>query len=310
MAAIYAAILAIAASITALAGQPAAPPAPPPDTDIHELTFDGTLADLARATPRPVATMRGYENQPAYTPDGGTILFTANRDGKQTDIHAFDRATRQSRALTKTSEGEYSATPTPDESGFSVIRVEADGTQRLWRFDRDGGNPRLVLAGIKPVGYHAWADADRLVLFVLGKPATLHVARVSTGTSDVIAADVGRSLQPIPGRKATSFVQREADGRYWVKSVDAATRTVRPIVRAAPESESRDCAWLPDGTLLMSAGTRILAHVPTAARIGTDRPAPDDWRPVFDAAPHGLGAVTRMAVAPGGRALAIVVSER
>ena len=32
-----------------------------------------------------------------------------------------------------------------------------------------------------------------------------------------------------------------------------------PLVIAPPGSTERDCAWLPDGTLLMSAGTRIVA---------------------------------------------------
>ena len=82
-------------------GQPPAPPAataPPPDTDIYELPFDGSVPALKTAKPQPVATDRGYENQPFFTPDGRGILFTANRDGKQTDIYEFDRTTRRAPA--------------------------------------------------------------------------------------------------------------------------------------------------------------------------------------------------------------------
>jgi hypothetical protein len=38
-----------------------------------------------------------------------------------------------------------------------------------------------VTTEIKPVGYHAWIDTDQLAIFVLGQPATLQHARVSSG---------------------------------------------------------------------------------------------------------------------------------
>ena len=292
----------LAGVLAASAGQQPAPPAPaapPPATDIYELPFDGTAQGLKAATPRAVATDRGYDNQPVYTPDGASILYTANRDGKQMDIYEFDRSKRTSRRLVSTPEGEYSPTITPDGSGVSVIRVEADGTQRLWRFDRGGSNPRLILTDIKPVGYHAWIDADQLVLFVLGQPATLQHARVSTGKSTVVAQNIGRSLQRIPGKPAVSFIHREAADNVWVKQFDAATGQVTPLVRVVKGSDDPYVAWMNDGTMLMSGGSRIYAW----------RGGDADWREVFDAAAHKLGTVTRLALAPDGRSLAVVVAE-
>ena len=275
------------------------PPAGPPNTDIYELTLTSSLEALKSATPAPVATEPGYDNQPFYAPDGATLLFTANRDGKQTDIYEFDRKTRGARRLTSTSEGEYSPTITPDGQGISVIRVEADGTQRLWRFDRTGANPRLVLTDVKPVGYHAWIDSDQLALFVLGKPSTLQHARVSTGKATVVAENIGRSLHRIPNTAMISFVHRETPDIVWVKQFDPSSGTIAPLVRVMPGNEERDVAWMPDGTLLMSAGTKIFRW----------RRGDKDWREVIDVAAHKLGAVTRMAVAADGRAMAIVVNE-
>lgn len=290
------ALLAIGAAVSA-----ATQPAPPPATDIYELSFSGGLDSLRRSTARAVATQRGYDNQPQYTPDGAAILFTANRDGKQTDIFQFDRATGRTRQVTATPEGEYSPTITPDGQGISVIRVEADGTQRLWRFARDGSSPRLVLTEIKPVGYHAWIDADRLALFVLGQPATLQLASVASGKAVVVASDIGRSLQRIPNSSAVSFVHRETEKQFVVKRVDPETRAITAIAAAPAGSGDRDTAWLPDGTLLMSAGTRILAWPAGGSA----------WREVFDAASvPALGPVSRMAASPDGQALAIVVGER
>jgi hypothetical protein len=49
----------------------------------------------------------------------------------------------------------------------------------------------------------------------------------------------------------------------------------------------------------MSAGTKVFAW---------SRSAPE-WREVLDVAPHGLGAVTRLAVSPRADALAVVTAE-
>ena len=278
---------------------PPPPLPPPPGTDIYELTFDGRLDSLRGTEPVAMTRERGYENQPFYTPDGATILFTANLDGKQTDIYEFDRKTRRVRQLTSTPEGEYSATTTPDGKGFSVIRVEADSTQRLWRFDRNGANPRVVLTDIKPVGYHAWVDDDQLALFVLGKPSTLQHAKVSTGKATVIAQNIGRSLHRIPETRAVSFVHRESAEIVWVKQFDPASGAITPLVQMRQGNNESDVAWTPDGALLMSAATSIYAW----------RRGEKDWREVYDVAAHKLGAVTRMAVAPDGRSIAIVVNE-
>ena len=123
----------------------------------------------------------------------------AAAEPRPTSIATTSRPARPSQ-VTRTPESEYSPTVTPDGAHISVIRVEADGTQRLWRFTLDGGAPELVLAGVKPVGYHAWADDHTLVLFVLGSPATLQLADTSAGDAEILVTGINRSIQRIPGR--------------------------------------------------------------------------------------------------------------
>jgi Tol biopolymer transport system component len=273
-------------------------PAPPPSTDIYLVEMSGGLDSLNAAKPQPIAIEQGYDNQPSFTPDSRTVLFTANRDGKQTDIYEHTRG-GTTRVLIATPEGEYSPTITPD-GGVSVIRVESDGTQRLWRFDRNGSNPHVLLANVKPVGYHAWIDGGRLVLFVLGPPATLRLARPGEGSAETVATDIGRSIQRIPGGRAVSFVQREGEARFVVKQLDPDSKRITTLTDAVAGSTDRDSAWTPDGTLLMSAGTRIFAW-----KVGETT-----WREVYDVKPHRLGAVSRIAVAPDGKAIAFVVSQQ
>jgi hypothetical protein len=113
---------------------------------------------------------------------------------------------------------------------------------------------------VKPVGYHAWADDHTLALFVLGQPATLQIADTRTGTARVIARDIGRSIQRIPGStpvSSISFVQRERSGdtaTFVIKELDPATGATTVLIPAVAGSTEADCAWTPDGTLLMVKG--------------------------------------------------------
>jgi WD40-like Beta Propeller Repeat len=281
-------------------------PAPPafPATDIYLVPLSGGLASMKTAKPSPMSIAAGYDNQPMFSADGARVLFAANRDGKQIDIFVYDRAANRVHQLTETAENENSPTFLPvgvgAPGGFSVVRTEPDKSQRLWRFDAQGRNPEVVLANVKPVGYHAWVDADTVVLYVLGSPATLQIAHAKSGTAEIVADNIGRSLHRVPGTGSASFVQREPSGEFWVKQIDVASKKIDPLVKAVDGSTDRDMAWMPDGqTILMSSGTKIFSWTRGSL----------SWTEVFDAASHGLGAVSRLAVSSKGDTVAIVVAE-
>jgi Tol biopolymer transport system component len=288
-----------------LQSPPAASQTAPPGTDIYLVHVTGGLASMKNAKATAVSAVPGYDNQPNFSPDGSKILFAANRDGKQIDVFVFERANHRVTQLTQTAENENSPTYLPDgvgdTGGFSVVRTEPDKAQRLWRFDAQGRNPQVVLTDVKPVGYHAWIDAGRLALFVLGPPATLQIASVSGGKAETATEGIGRSLHRIPGTPLVSFVQRDASGDFWVKQIDPATKKIDVVVKGiAGSGNDRDLAWMPDGkTMLMSSGTKVFSW--TRGDAG--------WTEVFDAAAQGLGTVSRLAVSPKGDAIAIVVSE-
>jgi hypothetical protein len=187
-----------------------------------------------------------------------------------------------------------------------VIRVEADSTQRLWRFTLDGRQPELVLADVKPVGYHAWADDHTLALFVLGQPATLQLADTRTGTADVIARNIGRSLQRIPsaGRVSgtISFVQRDpppsgnGEPVLSIRELDPKTRRVTPLVAAVAGAREADCAWTPDGMLVMAEKDVLYGW----------RRGDREWRRLADLGALGFHGVTRLAISPKGDRIALV----
>jgi Tol biopolymer transport system component len=231
----------------------------------------------------------GYDNQPSFLPDGSGVLFTSNRDSKQTDIYRYDFGSKSLTQLTRTPESEYSPLVTPDRKTFSVIRVEADGTQRLWRFDLDGSNPRLILENVKPVGYHVWVDATRLALFVLGgqgQPNTLQLADTKTGAAEVIESGIGRSLLMRPGMGTVSYISKPSGGRWVVKELNPATRATATIVETVDNNVSEDVAWHPNGRLLMASGSKLFIW----------SPANPKWTELADQTSGGIGRITRLAI--------------
>jgi hypothetical protein len=183
----------------------------------------------------------------------------------------------------------------PNGKGFSCVRVEGDSTQRLWAFDLNGTNPRLVLEGIKPVGYHAWGDDHTLGLFVLGSPATLQVADTRTGTAEIVARDIGRPVFRRPGRGAMAFLQRDSAAGAWIKEVDVPTRAVTPLVRALEGADF--FGWTPGGILLAARQTKLYQWDPRRG---------GEWEEVRDFAADGLTNLSRLSVSPRGDRIAIV----
>lgn len=287
------AVLVRLAAILALAQSPAPRPAPPPAADIYLLDLVSSGERVRLSNPSRITDWKGYDNQPSFSRDGRGIFHTSIREDGQADIYRYHLATKTLGRVTTTAEGEYSPTLTPDGGRLSVIRVEKDGTQRLWRFPLGAGEPALLLADVKPVGYHAWIDADTLVLFVLGSPPTLRLASIKTGQGETVAQNVGRSLHRIPGTRSASYLDKS--GVWTIKRLDPRTKQIEAIVAALDGSE--DYAWTPDGRLLMAQGSRLFAYRP-----GTDT----TWRVVADLDRDGIRRITRLAVSPAGDRLALV----
>ncbi|MFN8346606.1 MAG: serine hydrolase [Spirosomataceae bacterium] len=266
-----------------------------PDTDIYLTDLKGKAGAMTVGKPVNVTKRPGYDNQPSFTPDGKKLLYTQQANG-QTDIWTYDLEKKTNTTLTKTTESEYSATVMPDGKHFSVIRVEPDGMQRLWQFDlATGKQPTLVLPSIKPVGYHCWYGADSLVLFVLGQPNTLQLARVSTGQGQIITNNVGRSLLRIPSQKAVSFVHKLSASEWQVEALDMSTLQTEKLIQTPSGSE--DCAWVPDGTLLMAQGAKLYQWNPKYHT---------DWQLLADWSSLGIKQITRLSVNPKGTQLAFV----
>lgn len=296
---------------------------PSNDPDVYLASLAIKDGKVTIGAPVNISNSPGYDNQPSFTPDGKAVLFTSGRasgaapalqpQGRgqaapPTDIYRYDIETKAVTRVTSTPESEYSPTVMPDGQHISVVRVEADGTQRLWKFDMTGGNPSLVLADVKPVGYHAWIDANTLALFVLGQdrqPATLQIADVRSGKAQVVATGIGRSVLRTPSGDI-SFVRQvrsapDVPPNYTIEQVGkSGTSAPALLIAPVPGSGDPNLAWTADGTLLMAHEGALYAW----------RKGDSNWTRAADLAALGLSGVTRLAVSPRGDRLAIVAVPR
>jgi hypothetical protein len=305
---------AVAQSPQTAAATPAPAPAPAvPDTDIFVADLD--LAAGKVGAPRNVTSRPGYDNQPAFLPDGRALLYVVRDDSGSTDVWRVDLEARARKQVTKTPEAEYSPTPLADGSGFSAVRVEAphaEGetfteSQRLFRYGFDGKARGPLLADVRRVGYHAWIDASHVALFIVGNDSmkvanALVLASLPKGEIKLLAKNIGRSLGRAPDGRVVFVDQSVADSWNVVAMVPEVTEPVVlvPVPKTAdekPADRSQDFCWLPDGTLMMSNGKRLLRW--------DGRPG-SGWTTLAEFADLP-GSIRRLAASRDGKQVAFVV---
>ncbi len=275
---------------------PTPAPAPPPATDVFIADLSSSGDTLKIGAPRRITEWTGYDNQPSFTPDASALLYTSIRADNQADIYRYAFADNSTTRVTETAESEYSPTVTPDGKSISVVRVEKDGTQRLWKFSLTAGaQPSLVLENFKPVGYHAWGDERTLALFILGQPITLQIVDVRTGEWGVIATNVGRSLQRVPRTQKISYVHKLGEGDWAVRTYDVKTHAKQTLTKTLPGSE--DYAWTSDGASILMAKD---------AKVFLWRAGATEWREIADFSNANLKSITRLSVSPKGDRIAFV----
>lgn len=229
---------------------------------------------------------RGYNNQPYFATDDR--LWITVQHGLQTDIHELNLASRTHTALVETpGTAEYSAGQRPKSAVLTVVRVEADSTQRLWAFPFDGYPPEPLFPGIRGVGYYAWLSETQAALFIVGKTDQEHtLVMAETTAPDAppvrISAGIGRCLRTTPDGKLV-YVHKATDQTWFLKTYEPDTRRFATVAVMPPNTE--DFVLLPSGGYLCATGSRLLQLDAAGA-----------WKPVGDLSVFGISRISRMAI--------------
>jgi hypothetical protein len=243
---------------------------------------------------------KGYNNQPAFiSPSELYLTVQLPNDTTQTDIWALNLGTQTRTRITATEKtAEYSPLLMPSGKRFSVVRVEEDGTQRLWSFPLDrSDNGRVEFPTIANVGYHCWINDTLAALFIVGKspqPHQLFTAGIKGQQLSRVASNIGRGLFSLPNNRF-AFVAKSTEQTWFLKVWDVRKQSAQIIVKMPAGTE--DFSVLPDGTYLAAHKAKLMQYKP-----GRNT----DWVEIADLSKYGVKSITRIATNKEGKIVVVV----
>ncbi|MEW6470249.1 MAG: hypothetical protein AB1458_15140 [Bacteroidota bacterium] len=276
-------------------------PAQLPDTDIWLLDVSDSAGVIKLSNPVNITSRKGYDNQPAFSPDGKYILFTSIRDSsQQSDIYKYDLKTKQTTQFTNTPTSEYSPTFMPGGKVISVVMVEEDSSQRLWRFPLKGGKHTCVLPNVDSVGYHCWLSKNEAGVFILTQPFTLQLAHIQSGVYPKILADsIGRTIKPGKSSRSMYYTEKTRDDKNQLCHFNYPGLHTRklPLIIDGEDFTMYD---LHKEQIVYSQGTKLFTAVVYDN---------NSKKEIADLSSLGIKNITRIAISPDGKRMAVVCTS-
>ena len=225
---------------------------PLPNHDIALFQLSQEKGELVISNPKIIAASPGYDNQPSFSNDGDTIYFT-RIENENADMWQWQQQTGKASKLGGNPLSQFSPTQIPFEpTSFSTVRVEADGTQRLWKYSPNNGYS-VVFNSIKPVGYHVWSEKN-IAMFILGEPHTLASdTNLGKEETQVIDKNIGRCLQRRADSLEISYTVQQ-DNKMQLKTYDFKTQKVSSWIFLP--SNVQDYVWYDKQHIISSDKTK------------------------------------------------------
>jgi hypothetical protein len=151
----------------------------------------------------------------------------------------------------------------------------------------------LLLAGVEPVGYHAWINEHEVAMFILGESFTLQTAKLDSNEVKLIADNIGRSIRRHPLTGEVLFVDKHHEP-WQIAAFDPATTTVRSIMPLFPGNE--DFTIDAEGIYWTGNGSKLYQRSEGDRR----------WKLVADFSRSGLSNISRLAIHLESNQIALV----
>ena len=272
------------------------------DTDIWLLKFNADKSlDLSSA--KNITQRIGYDNQPSFSRNGQGLYYTKmlqTENGQQADLFYFDFAAQQHRNLTRTVQSsEYSPTESPiAQNQLVTVKVEPDGTQRLWTVNTLTGQQQMLQRTLKPVGYFAWGKQEDLLLFILDEPMKLkYAAHYKDKDALTIDTNIGRSIRYNANNDWYTYSKgNNSQQTLWKydHNINQKTELVK-----LPE-RSQYYTWLNDQQVLSAQGSKLMKWT-----LGSQ----NQWQLLGDLTSVCPKGISRVAVNGNQTRIALVCNE-
>lgn len=268
------------------------------DSEIYLFSIDKNEGKFSLANGKNITNNKGYDNQPSFTLNNKSILFTSNRRDNNFDIYEYVLADGKISAITTSNNGEYTAQEFDQHTVMYVREGKDDQGMSVWKFDRRTKKIEPALNNKEPVAYYAWNSKGDALVWVR-YAFMMHWVNPARSINKYVA-DFAQPSVPhlIPGTNKFSFIERHPDDSLWIKEFDPATESVRPII--GPKDDKKDYCWMPDGTILTGSGSKLFGF-----KEGVDK----NWKELVDLQAVGIKDITRMSVSKDGKRLALVSNQ-
>lgn len=251
----------------------------------------------------------GYDNQPAFYPDGSRLVFTSqiaelDETGHAVQAVIHDFASGRSTPVI----GALGFSPTPAADGKTLMMLR-EGHVIL----RDGAGKETAMTETTDAGYYTRFDERTWVLFMNDKQRRIVIYDAKMKTLDTMALGSITAPFRVPGKRAVTFVATEpfpvpegeaaksAPPRKLVlRQLDLTNRKVTTLA-TIPFATSGSHVWTSRDTLLIASGHTIYEWSPAH---------PDDWRKAAEFDDPELQGLTRIALSPRGDRIALVSTPR
>ena len=266
-----------------------------PDSEIFLFSIDKTDGKYSFSDAKNISNNAGYDNQPAFSLDGKSILFTTNRREGNFDIYEYSIADGKTSPLVTSVDNEYTAKQLDAETITFVREGKADQTMTVYKMSRGTKKEMPAFSVKEPIAYYAFNKRGDALVWIR-YAFMMHFVNTEKNINRYVANYAQPSVPHlIPGTKNFSFMVRHPDDSLWIKEFDPETEAIRPIITS--KDGKKDYTWLPDGSLLIGSGSKLFRF---------DEKTDETWVEIADLSSFGIKEITRMAVSSDGKYLALV----
>lgn len=235
------------------------------NTEVYVFDIVNNNGNYLLKNQKNISNNKGYDSQPFFF-DDSRLIFSSTRKGK-TDIALYDLKQEYPNIyyISETKNGgEYSPQRIPYSSDVSAVRLDADGLQRLYRYHYKTKKPTLLIADLK-IAYPNWFDKNTVVAAtIVNDSLELFVCDLKNKKNISVAKNVGRSVHKIPHTNLMSFISKENNDYWLLKSLNVVTKEIKTITTVGLYE---DVTWLPNGILLISKENSIYKFNPKKDKV-------------------------------------------
>ena len=264
------------------------------NTEVYVVNIAPAYEGLELLNLENISKNKGYNNQPSFT-SNELLLFSGNNEG-QSDIAEYSLKTKTKKWFNKKTEGgEYSPQKFPSNNDVAAVRLDKDGLQRLYRYSSEMGSSSEIIKDLQ-VAYFAFYNDKKMLATVLdGDKMDFVLIDLQSKKADTLFYNAGRSLQKIPDSNSMSYSLINENGNLDLYLLDM-NNFESFFVTELPIG-IQDYVWLNDTQILIGSGNKLYMY---------DTLGDSEWTRVASLEEHGLKNITRMAISPNGKKLAIV----